>query len=96
MSQLYFEPPVLEVGHLGGGHLLFRCSTCGALWEQTLKFQCAHLRDRGTHAVSVRVPTMTDNSPAPNRRPRFPLGGSRELKYRFCAPPSSTAAAGEA
>ena len=38
MSQLYFEPPVLEVGHLGGGHLLFRCSTCGALWEQTLKF----------------------------------------------------------
>lgn len=37
MALLYFEPPVMEVGHLGGGHLLFRCP-CGALWEQALRF----------------------------------------------------------
>ena len=37
MSQLFFEFPVMEVGHLGGGDLLFRCSACGALWEQTLR-----------------------------------------------------------
>lgn len=38
MALLYFEPPVVEIGHLGGGHLLFRRGTCGALWEQTLRF----------------------------------------------------------
>jgi hypothetical protein len=38
MAWLYFEPPVVEIGHLGGGHLLYRCETCGALWEQALRF----------------------------------------------------------
>jgi hypothetical protein len=38
MAVLYFEPPVMEIGHFGGGHLLFLCATCGALWEQALRF----------------------------------------------------------
>ncbi len=38
MALLYFEPPVAQVGSLGGGHLLFRCGACGALWEETLRF----------------------------------------------------------
>jgi len=37
-----------------------------------------------------------NEAPAPNRRPRFPLGGSKKFEYRFCAPPSSPAAVGEA
>lgn len=36
------------------------------------------------------------NAPAPNRRPRFPLGGLVWFEYVFCAPPASTAAVGEA
>lgn len=27
----------MEIGHLGGGHLLFCCAACGAFWEQTLR-----------------------------------------------------------
>lgn len=38
MAGLYFERPVVEIGELGGGHLLFRCADCGALWEQALRF----------------------------------------------------------
>ena len=34
--------------------------------------------------------------PAPNRRPRFPLGAAGEFAYYFCAPPPSPAAVGEA
>ena len=39
---------------------------------------------------------MRNKAPAPNRRPRFPLGGSEEFGYYICAPPSSSAAVGEA
>src|ERR1041385_9214156 len=35
-------------------------------------------------------------APAPNRRPRFPLGGPEAFEYRGCAPPSCPAAVGEA
>ncbi len=34
--------------------------------------------------------------PAPNRRPRFPLGALAEFAYSVCAPPASPAAVGEA
>jgi len=34
--------------------------------------------------------------PAPNRRPRFPLGSFIEFEYFFRAPPASSAAVGEA
>jgi hypothetical protein len=34
-------------------------------------------------------------APAPNRRPRFPVGGMGGFEYRFCARPSSSAAVGE-
>jgi hypothetical protein len=42
MSQRSFtvgnlELPVLELGHIGGGHLLYRCGICGAFWERTLR-----------------------------------------------------------
>ena len=37
-----------------------------------------------------------NQAPAPNRRPRFPFGASEEFAYHFCAPPSSSAAVGEA
>ena len=39
---------------------------------------------------------MPNKAPAPNRRPRFPLGAWLELDYTFCAPPSSSAVVGEA
>ena len=35
-------------------------------------------------------------APAPNRRPRFPLGGLGAFEYLVCAPPPSPAAIGEA
>jgi hypothetical protein len=42
---------------------------------------------------------MNTNEPsitlAPNRRPRFPLGGPAEFGYLICAPPSTPAAVGE-
>jgi hypothetical protein len=38
----------------------------------------------------------SNEAPAPNRRPRFPLGCSGEFEYNFCTPPSSSAAVGEA
>jgi hypothetical protein len=37
-----------------------------------------------------------NKAPAPNRRPRFLLGGSGCFDYSFCAPPASPAAVGEA
>jgi hypothetical protein len=37
-----------------------------------------------------------NKAPAPNRRPRFPLGGLACLVYFSCAPPASPAAVGEA
>jgi hypothetical protein len=37
-----------------------------------------------------------NKAPAPNRRPRFPLGGLQEFAYHLCALPSSPAAVGEA
>ncbi len=36
------------------------------------------------------------NAPAPNRRPRFPLGGEGVFVYHFCAPTAFPAAVGEA
>jgi len=30
-------PPIVDVGHIGGGHLLRRCSACGAYWEFGLR-----------------------------------------------------------
>ncbi len=41
--------------------------------------------------------TETSNqTPAPKRRPRFPLGAQAELDYLFYAPSASPAAVGEA
>jgi hypothetical protein len=37
-----------------------------------------------------------NKAPAPNRRPRFPLGAPAPLVYHLCAPPASPAAVGEA
>jgi hypothetical protein len=42
---------------------------------------------------SNRLPSK---APAPNRRPRFPLGGLARFGHPFCAPPASPAAVGEA
>jgi hypothetical protein len=39
---------------------------------------------------------LANKAPAPNRRRRFPLGVSGRFEYTLCAPPYSTAAAGEA
>jgi hypothetical protein len=36
-----------------------------------------------------------NQAPAPNRRPRLPLGGLHHLVYLFCVPPASPAAVGE-
>jgi len=40
--------------------------------------------------------TPPNHAPAPNRRPRFPLGSPGQFEYHFCAPPASRAAVGEA
>lgn len=40
--------------------------------------------------------SASNKAPAPNRRLRFPLGGSVEFEYLVCAPPAAPAAAGEA
>jgi len=37
-----------------------------------------------------------NQAPAPNRRPRFPLGSPEEFEYPVCAPSASPAAVGEA
>jgi hypothetical protein len=39
---------------------------------------------------------MANEAPAPNRRPRFPLGAAQSLEYLVCAPPAVSAAVGEA
>ena len=38
----------------------------------------------------------SNSTPAPNRRPRFPLGGLREFEYHDCAQPAAPAAVGGA
>ena len=38
---------------------------------------------------------MANKAPAPNHRPRFPLGTLGAFDYLFCAPPASSAAVGE-
>ena len=43
----------------------------------------------------MRFP-MPNHAPAPNRRPRFPLGSLGEFEYCFCAPAAVPAAVGEA
>jgi hypothetical protein len=40
--------------------------------------------------------TSSNHAPAPNRRPRFPLGAMLYFEYPVCAPSSSPAAVGEA
>jgi hypothetical protein len=37
-----------------------------------------------------------NEAPAPNRRPRFPIGGLGNFEYGFCGPPAFAAAVGEA
>ncbi len=37
-----------------------------------------------------------NQAPAPNRRPRFPVGSPGEMDYHLCAPPASPAAVVEA
>lgn len=37
-----------------------------------------------------------NEAPAPNRRPRFPLGAARAFVYHSSAPPAVPAAVGEA
>ncbi len=37
----------------------------------------------------------SNKAPAPNRRPRFPIGGVGEFEYRVCARPATPAAVGE-
>ena len=47
-------------------------------------------------APSGDVPTIPNKAPAPNRRPRFPLGTLAPFGYSVCAPPAFPAAVGEA
>src|SRR6266404_6509253 len=54
--------------------------------------QC-QIRGRSIFIILLIEP---NKAPAPNRRPRFPLGGLGEFEYRVCAPPPSPAAVGEA
>ena len=42
------------------------------------------------------MPMGHKKAPAPNRRPRFALGALQKFGNNLCAPPSSSAAAGEA
>jgi hypothetical protein len=57
------------------------------------RFALLHLR----YPVAATRASMTANkAPAPNRRPRFPLGGLGEFEYLVCAPSASPAAVGEA
>ena len=30
--------PLVRLGHIGGGHFLYRCEKCGAYWEETLRY----------------------------------------------------------
>jgi len=39
---------------------------------------------------------IANKAPAPNRRPRFPLGGTVGFEYLVSAPPAVPAAVGEA
>lgn len=54
--------------------------------------------DHRARRSSLGMATLTraEQAPAPNRRPRFPLGASRQFEYLVCAPPAAPAAVGEA
>jgi hypothetical protein len=68
-------------------------SSAGALLQYTWRCSRHHF---GIFAggMSLGV-TQANKAPAPNR-PRFPLGGLEEFECHVCAPPSSSAAVGEA
>src|SRR5258705_8588908 len=46
--------------------------------------------------ILIQTLAGPNKAPAPNRCPRFPLGGSGGFGYGCCAPPASPAAVGEA
>jgi hypothetical protein len=29
--------PLTKLGHIGGGHFLYRCEKCGAYWEEAIR-----------------------------------------------------------
>jgi hypothetical protein len=70
---------------------------CSRLSEQC---SCRQRRSFQTDSPSFGMSRLAKNGrskvPAPTRRPRFPLGGLRELLDLVCAPSASSAAVGEA
>jgi hypothetical protein len=54
------------------------------------------LWDRPPFRRSWREALRANKAPAPNRRPRFPLGISGQSEYAIYAPPASPAGVGEA
>jgi len=48
------------------------------------------------HPRFARMNSAPNKAPAPNRRPRFHLGGSGGFEYYVSAPPASPAAVGDA
>jgi hypothetical protein len=56
---------------------------------------CSPISGRVERTMSTTDPGP-NKAPAPNRRPRFPLGAAGAVVHYFSAPPASPAAVGEA
>jgi hypothetical protein len=55
-----------------------------------------HHHPHRSRETLFREMKRAEQAPAPNRRPRLPLGGVGRFDYTVCAPPASPAAVGEA
>jgi hypothetical protein len=76
------------------------CRSCGACEEINMVgsdfYKQAGPTDLGISAAQVVIGGWPNHAPAPNRRPRFPLGCVGGIEYSLCAPPAFPAAVGEA
>ena len=48
--------PLKTLGHIGGGHFLYQCGTCGAYWEDKIRLACEISKDEAEKLLSEIEP----------------------------------------
>ena len=54
--------PLVQVGAIGGGHLIYRCEKCGAYWEETLRLACEIPKDQAEALLATAAAERSSHS----------------------------------